>query len=389
MFKYVLSLALAASLSGCSKSSNIEGESRVSVSGGSTIRGSVIVGTECGASSARIHLSGVYGAQSFYNVTVNSGGTFDFQVNPGRYSLAAYAGNCTVNSEVSTQTNSVMNYQICLGSNCTRVASGATVYNSFSKATETTAETSLVGPTCQWNLYGCAGWMYPGWGDANLGKANIYFSTKEDVTLTLDLDFSKGNNALAAIPSLGKTGWKGLVRKNGNLEFASETLDGSKSSKTVNLSSLFYEAQINSKLLQFEHGFCEPKEKALSSMMEYLRLSGFSKRPIEGFETQWKNHLPSEGTLCVYPQNQNIIETIASYKTPLKIESRRLWFLVVPRLDSALLKARPLPQKFTQWFNTPKVHAIAELKKNPESRAVASEPAALIEEWGVGFLLER
>lgn len=389
MFKCVLSLALAASLGGCSKSSNIEGESRVSASGGSAIRGSVIVGAECGASSARIHLSGVYGAQSFYNLTVNSGGTFDFQVNPGRYSLAAYAGNCTVNSEVSTQTNSVMNYQICLGSNCTRIASGATVYNSFSKLTETTAETSLMGPTCQWNLYGCAGWMYPGWGDANLGKANIYFSTKEDVALTLDLDFSKGNNALAAIPSLGKTGWNGLLRKNGNLEFASETLDGSRSPKKVSLSSLFYEAQINSKLLQFEHGFCEPKKKALSSMVEYLRLSGFTKKPIEDFENQLKDNLPSAETLCIYPQNQNIIETIVSYRTPLKMESHRVWFLVIPRMESALLKTRPIPQKFTQWFNVPKVNAIAELKKAPESRAIASEPAALVEEWGVGFLLER
>ncbi|MBV2169862.1 MAG: hypothetical protein KUL82_14245 [Bdellovibrio sp.] len=389
MFKYVLSLALAAYLSGCSKSSNIEGESRVSVSGGSTIRGSVIVGAECGASSARIHLSGVYGAQSFYNVTINSGGTFDFQVNPGRYSLAAYAGSCTVNSEVSTQTNAVMNYQVCLGSNCTSVASGATVYNSFSKPTEISETAASSGPLCQWNIYGCAGWMYPGWGDANFSKTNIYFTAKEDSAFALDLDFSKGNNALAAIPSLGKSGWNGLLRKNGNLEFASAALGQDTSSKKISLGSLFYETQVDSKLLQFESGFCEPKEKALSSMIEYLRLSGFTNRPIEDFAAHWKDHLPSADTLCVYPQNQNIIETIVSYRTPQKMESRRLWFLVLPRIDSAMLKVRPIPQKLTQWFNPPKANAIAELRKAPQSRAIASEPGILAEECSVGFLLER
>ena len=246
------------------------------------------------------------------------------------------------------------------------------------------------GAYCALSTIGCNGAYFPGTGDILLASSHIAIMPKEDSVLTLDLKFSEGNNALVTVPSTDKTGWMVSAKKDGTIEYSAEDLTGKKTDKIVSVDSLFFEAQIESKHLQSTDGFCDATDKIVSRVSEYMRLAGYSEKAAAAFESEFTGKMPSTTQTCVYPQTEKEIEKVVTYHGVSALKALRMWFVVVPQLDVATAKLRPVPEKLAHWTKTPKTDVLAALKKSGGTkRAVASEAAISAEEWGVGFLIER
>ncbi|MNT49465.1 hypothetical protein D3C72_1863210 [compost metagenome] len=124
-------------------------------------------------------------------------------------------------------------------------------------------------------------------------------------------------------------------------------------------------------------------------MGEYLRLAGFSEKSAAALESEFTGKMPKTVKTCVYPQTEKEIEQVVTHHGVSALKAQRMWFVVVPQLDVATLKLRPVSEKLAHWTKAPKTDALAALKKSGSKRAVASESAISGEEWGVGFLIER
>jgi len=391
MLKGLIVVLLTITMISCSKNDSSSSDSNYYGNGSSSIRGVVTIMGECATNTAIVQLSGGYGSSNFYNATVSNGSTFEFRVNPGTYTMRAYTsgGNSVCQSGVQGQIQVSYGYQtpyqICLGSSCS--GQGYNTGGTYFKlsATEKSAEKTY----CALSTIGCNGAFFPGPGDVLLASAHISLTPKEDSVLSFDLKFSEGNNALVTIPSLGKTGWMISAKKDGTIEYAAEDLTGKKTEKTVSVSSLFYEAQIESKHLQAEDGFCDGTDKIVARMGEYLRLAGFSEKSATALESEFTGKMPKTDKTCVYPQTEKEIEHVVTHQGVSALKALRMWFVVVPQLDVATMKLRPVSEKLAHWTKAPKTDALAALKKSGSKRAVASEAAISGEEWGVGFLIER
>jgi hypothetical protein len=345
---------------------------------------------ECGTSSGVVQLSGGYGSSNFYSAPVHNGSSFEFRVNPGTYTMRAYTsgGSSVCQSGVQGTVNVTYGYttpyQVCLGSSCS--GQGYNTGGTYYKMTE-----AKPAPTtyCALSTIGCNGAFFPGQGDILLASGNIYFSTKEDAVLSLDLKFSEGNNALVSIPSLGKTGWMVSVKKDGTIQYPAEDIKGNKTDRNVSVDALFYEAQVESKNLQSTDGFCDSTDKIVGRMTEYMKLAGFSDRAAAGVEAQFAGKMPATDKTCVYPQTEKEIDQIVTHQGSSAVKTQRMWFIVIPQLDVAVLKLRPVGEKLAHWLKAPKTDSLAALKKTGTKRAVASEAAITAEEWGIGFIIER
>jgi|GEM_PF-5333857 len=389
MLKSFIVVLLTITMISCSKSDSGSSNSNYYGNGSSSIRGVVTIMGECGTNSAVVQLSGGYGTSTFYSANVGNGSSFEFRVNPGTYTMRAYTngGNTVCNSGVQGQIQVTYGYQsayqVCLGQSCSGLGYSGT-YMKLS-ATEKAS-----GSFCALSTIGCNGAYFPGTGDVLLASSHIALTPKEDSVLTLDLKFSEGNNALVTIPSTDKSGWMISAKKDGTIEYAAEDLTGKKTDKIVGVSSLFYEAQIESKHLQSSDGFCDATDKVVARIAEYMRLAGYSEKAAAAFEAEFNGKMPQTTQTCVYPQSEKEIDQVVKYHGVSALKALRTWFIVVPQLDVATMKLRPVPEKLAHWVKAPKTDVLAALKKSGGSkRAVASEAAISAEEWGVGFLIER
>lgn len=366
-------------ITSCGKKSNNSNDT-VAVPGGSAVRGSLILSPECGP-TANVRLLSQNQSQTYYNVTVNNGGTFDFQIAPGTYVLATQTGtSCNYLATVDAIQNNVSPYQVCVGSSC-----GGQTYTQPASY-QTTVPNGYYDPNmmnystynnCSWNIYGCMGYPYPGTGNAAFGKPNIYFNSKVDIDFNLNLDFTKGSNLLASSPSHGTKGWKGKIKKDGTV-----LVDN------TSYPFLFYDVQTDDKLLQAEEGFCDSRDKIVGQMKSYLVAAGFSDKATLDFEKIWKNQMPPNEIFCAYPQDESNISKIVNYKSNLNFKSKKIWFLLVPEINKVVQKIKPIPKNYVQYFNKPKTNAFASLKKKV-MRYVANEGDISSEEWAIGFLLEK
>lgn len=383
--KYVFLLAVAMLAFSCGRNDESSG-SRVGVAGGggvvgpfdgSTIAGTLRILSDCQASVGTIAIGTVGSTYSSSSRQVQNGGSFDFRVNPGTYQLYATAGTCSVSGQVGTLSGNVQPYSICLGSACQSGQYKMTKMSASEMKTVFKADDDA-GPYCAWNVYGCQGQIYPGTGNVIVGPSNIFLKAKSETAVTLNLEYSKGNNAFAAIPSLGSKGWNVTVKTDGSLA------EGS-----INHKALSYDAQVDDKLLQFSDGFCDKRENLVARMAKYLSVSGFSENSVADFTSTWEKHMPVNPTICVYPQGEEQIQKTVNYKSSVALEARRLWFILVPQLETAVARIRPIPYGLASYALKPKTDAFVEAKKALKTRKIANDAALLAEEIAVGFLIER
>lgn len=357
-------LVLSLAISACSRRNDGE---RLATTSSSGITITMRIQPECQTNTATVSLTAPHSNQSYNTQSVPNGGSAFFQINPGNYVLSANTTTgCQVSQAIQTVANDTVPYQICLGNTC-----GTGSYKTLAKA-------SSNGVPCAWGVYGCLGHMFPGAGNIGVGKPNIYFTVKENTELSLDLEFAAGNNVLAAIPTLGMTGWHAQIRPNGMIRVGE-----------ANYEYLFYDAQIDENKLQFSDGFCASRDQILGRMTEYLSLVGFSERATTEFSRHWQGHLPPNPVLCAYPQDESRIGQVVAYKSSTRFASKRLWFILIPQLEDAVSRIRPIPTNLSIAAAKPKSDALVAAKKSAINRRVANEADILAEEWGIGFLLER
>lgn len=384
-FPYAILLSCSLTLliiSSCGKKNETNTDLPV-VQGGSAVRGSIILSQECGP-SANLRLMSPNQSQTYFNVVVNNGGTFDFQVAPGTYNLVTQAGSCYFSAQVDAIQNTVAPYQVCVGNPC-----GSGTYpttNPTYGGYQTTMPTNYNDPNsmyssynnCSWNVYGCMGYPYPGSGNVAFGKPNIYFTSKVDIDFTLKLEFSLDSNILASSPSHSATkGWSGTIKKDGSIKV-----------EKASYPYLFYDVQTDDKLLQIEDGFCNHRSKIVQQMKSYLTTYGFSQRVADDFENIWKNQMPPNEVFCAYPQDESRISKIVNYKSNLNFKAKKLWFLLIPEIENSVQKLKPIPKQYAKHFSKPKSDAFASLKKKTD-RNIATEGDLQSEEWAIGFLLEK
>lgn len=384
--------ALAVVLAGCGKrddSKKSTPAATVTVNG-SAVRGKVVILNDCGATTAQVQIANSYGTQILYNNTVPQNGVFDFQVQPGNYTLNMVAGSCQATvSPIATTDNSSQRYTICMTrqTTCegqstqgtTGGVSGQYTAQDMYLVTGNYGYNSPFGYSgCAWAGFACKGHMYPGDGFGLMGLQNIYVTAKDETELSVSLNFSEGSNSLSTVPTSEGVPWKLKTRSNGQVD-----VDG------VSYDSLSYSALIDERSLQTEEGFCVARDKAVSRMSEYLSLSGFSERAVKGFDEHWGSRLPPNGQFCIYPQSDSEISRMAQMKTTTPARISRLWFFLVPQMDAAFLKIVPIPKRLEALKGKPKNDAFASLKKNASKRQIANDSSVKIEEWGVGFPVEK
>ncbi|MBX2987718.1 MAG: hypothetical protein KF802_07450 [Bdellovibrionaceae bacterium] len=340
--------------------------------GTAPLTGIVTIMGDCGASVANIYLGTAYGSTSIGSaMNIPSGGRFSFALQPGNYTMMAQAGACTVSGNVvAGNYGGNSDYQVCLGS-CG--GAGGYAFKAASKPAQLNKQ-----PFCEWNVYGCNGAFYPGTGGVTIAESRVLFLTKKDTSFNLDVAFNQGNNLVLSVPALPAAGWDLTAGADGSLKH-----------DKIDYGGLSYGAQVDETKLQSTNGFCDQRGKILARMTDYLKVSGFSERSINAFSRNWADRLPVNEELCVYPQEEGHIRQLINYKASVGLEIRRLWFLVIPRLETAVNKIRPIPESFAAFKQKPRNDALAMAKKNPLNRSVANTTELSAEEIGMGFLLER
>lgn len=374
---------------------------RVSVYGGSVAVGTALISPECGSSAqVSIYMQNSnyqYGSNynnGSYTINVVNGGTYEFQLSPGTYiiqgtSTSAYnTSGCQYANVVYSAANNNVTANVCIGSSVQNHCPVNT-YNTYNQNTYyqqypygTNYNPYLTqGPNCMWGTYGCMGYTYPGTGTVGVGKPNLYFYVNKPTKIKLDLEFKDGSNVTAAVPGLGQAGWDVEVQADGKIKSLADN--------TV-WDYLFYEGQVHHKDLQMSKAFKVKRDEAAKAMANYLNQEGFNDRTIKDFEYhQTTNKMPPNEEYYIYPQNNSHIDPIVQYKTTSKLVQKKIWFLIVPVLTDAQLKLKKTPTFFASAFDTKKVQTIAVNKNTGKQRQLANSDDILVEEWGVGYLLEK
>lgn len=370
MKKLVFLFACVWASMGCNRDSNSSSSSRSSL-GGTMVSGTLMIQSSCGSSSGAVGLA-YQGAQSaFAYSNVPSGGSFSLQAtSAGTYQLFAIAGSCSVGQMVPVPGN----YPICLGNACSNYKVGG---STLAKSTFDLAPTFETSPFCQWNVHGCVGTMYTGTGNVIIADAQTRFTAKKDMPFTLKPEVSSGSSMLLASPALTDDGWNVSLQSN------------QASVEKITYASLTTSYQVDENQLQTADGFCDARENIVARMSDYLKQSGFSAGAVSSFADRWAKRIPANPQFCAYPQGEAQIAKIVTNRSSVALENRRLWFVLVPVVDAATAKVRPVGTAVAKWTAKPGADSFKVVKSAPKVRAIANDPELLSEEIGIGFLIER
>jgi hypothetical protein len=380
---------------GCSRSGNSEG-TRTS-NGGTAIFGSLYIAPECGAGIAQVSISPPASGMPIAQAQIGNGGSFDFQLATGTYTVTAQAGGCQLQpTQVPTVANRSCPYAICLAlsSGCPQAQQTLNYGACGASYPGGAFNYGSAGGYCSYGTYGCMGSYYPGTGYTAYGKPNLYLKSPVTTEFELDIEFLSGSNRLGSTPTLGMNGWKGTISSDGKI-----TVDG------VNYNYLDYSVQADHKGQQFKSGFCAKRDEIGARMATYLEKYGFSERAVRDFRSYVKTEkLPLQETICAYPQQADQIKTVLRYKSNVDLNLRQVWFTLVPQNEVAVLKISPIPELLKDAFQKPSLESFADLeKKSPQvfaqkaelsskvstPRSIANRPVIEAEEWGLGFFLQK
>jgi hypothetical protein len=202
---------------------------------------------------------------------------------------------------------------------------------------------------------------FPGSGDLKINSSAIYLSSSNPTSFEVSVEASNGNELLNTSGT-----WKGSLAADGSLSLNSEKTD-----------SLSYSAQVDAKLLQYEQGFCDTVASAASKSANYTRQLGMSDKAAQAVQDGFST---LNERVCVYPQGETEISRAVTLKSPAKLNTNRVWFIVVEESQlSAGIKS----------ISRPKAEAIAAVKKAITGRKIASDNGLLAEEVALGFVIKK
>lgn len=214
-----------------------------------------------------------------------------------------------------------------------------------------------------WQYPGMHAPHYPGQGGVFAAKPNVYVrGPKKLASFKMDFDLTKGANFLATTPWMTENHWEGLVSAE---SFRVEN---------VKYDYLFYDARLDHKKMQYQAGWCSSRENLVSSMMDELKVLGFSEAAQKDFSEHWNEKIPQEPVYCVYPQfNQQLDQALPITLSPAA-PFTRVVFILVPHREEEV--RRPAGQRFPALPRNSHVPLRPQMAK--------SEWHFL--EWGVAFL---
>lgn len=174
-------------------------------------------------------------------------------------------------------------------------------------------------------------------------KPNIYIYPEEKSQLEVILGFPKGGRVVTSIPEYG-AGWNVSVDKNGLID------------NTFNY--LFYESS-QPDVWQLTEGWVVKQDELKDFFVENMTLYGFSGTEISDFTDYWIPKLTYSDYFEIYPQNQQLIESVIQLNISKKPDNLlRLFYVVKPsnRPSGFVLPAPQIENSFkregffvTEW----------------------------------------
>jgi hypothetical protein len=375
------------SFPGCARSNIAPVTATTPISGTAAVAGRVYSDPVCGNSAVQV--SFVSGSTTLYQTSVPANGTFEFQANPGVYTVVARSGNCGAQQSITVMGNQMAQASLNLtsgGYSQTPMlpgTTGATGYYPQVPQVPTYQPWPATYPSspCPWSYYGCGGWYYPGWGDVGIGKPILYVHGPAGTDVKIQVKLDKDSNLLAASPAHGRS-WRFTVDPAG-LIFGADRY-----------TSVYYDLRTHSRLLGEEKVFCVAKDGLLANLENYLTNSGFEDREVKDFHEAWDGKFPLSARYCVYPQDGQVVERVAELVVePKPISVIRIWFLIVPerdrKMEQASLSTKGGFGRFVKFNRTSAKSVLALTRHNPNRTLASTSPQGLaLHEWAVGFLFE-
>lgn len=351
----------------------------------------------CGDSALMIFLS--QESTLIQQLEVPPKGTFNFEVNPGRYTLA------------------YTNHKDCVGRESVDVKLGASSKVELKAASwkrlpaaELTANCACVqaaGCPCGVGGYGIPNYIYPSWqpwwvrysafypnffypgpwsyfglhrgffpghGNVGIAKPNLYLYGRDGTTATVELELNSKVRTtwLASAPDYD-AGWIVKLKNQNVVE-----VDG------TGYRYLYYDLRADDTPFQATKGFCAERNEAIEKMSKILSQMGFIKTEIADFEDHWRVKMPPRD-VCVFPQANSEMDRIAKLKIqPMQAQVTRLLFVVAYKDGMAAGrtgKFRELPQ--AEWKHQDHLPS-----KNRRELASKDSSKLVAREWGVAFTFD-
>jgi hypothetical protein len=213
-----------------------------------------------------------------------------------------------------------------------------------------------------WQNYGLNGNHYAhNHGGGMVGKPNLYVYGKNGTKFSIQLNFNKKSNLLAAVPSY-ENGWNATVMNNSIL------------SNGGSYEYIYYDYGVDIASLQWEKGYCVEEKSLMDRLNKDLVSSGFNRKEIDDFNEYWSFKMPSAENYCVFPQANEELDKVVKIMTTPKATLNRLIFFIVPQ------NKEQEKLKHIKYFQKP-------LKKW-SSQVNQEKSDLLINEWGIAFLDE-
>lgn len=164
-------------------------------------------------------------------------------------------------------------------------------------------------------------------------KPNIYIYPKDKIQLFVTLDFPKGGRVVTSIPEYG-AGWNVSVDKNGWINDS--------------YYYLFYESS-QPDVWQITEGWIIKRENLKNFFIENMTSYGFAGREIEDFTDYWIPRFTDAEYYEIYPQSQQVIESVIQLDISKNPDNLLRLFYVVRQLNQNSDFVLPEPQIDNQF----------------------------------------
>jgi hypothetical protein len=144
-------------------------------------------------------------------------------------------------------------------------------------------------------------------------KPNIYIYPIEKTEMYITLNFPKGGKVVTSVPEYG-SGWNITVDKSGLIN---DSFD-----------YLFYESS-QPDVWQLNEGWIVKRENLKAFFDENMTSYGFAENEIVDFTDYWIPRLKTGGSYAIYPQNQNLIESVIQLEISKKPDNLLRLFYVI------------------------------------------------------------
>ncbi|MDD2635493.1 MAG: hypothetical protein PHW82_08345 [Bacteroidales bacterium] len=144
-------------------------------------------------------------------------------------------------------------------------------------------------------------------------KPNIYIYPKEQIQLSVIIDFPMGGKIIASIPDYG-TGWNVIVDTTGLIDNT--------------YSYLFYEST-QPDIWQKKYGWIIKTEDLVPFFRENMAQYGFNGKEIDDFVEYWIPRLDDFAFYSILPQTKALIEGVISLQFSMQPDNLLRLFYVV------------------------------------------------------------